>query len=192
MTDSSSTVEEAILRRLCPDQRVLDVGCANGRLTVALAQRVGARATGVDVSDALFPDARRAAREASVGRRMRCLKEDAHRMSTVKDRTFDAAIVVDTLHHLERPDDVLGEVHRVLKPGGRVMIAEMERRPDEPINNCLRFTRDELTVLLAEAGFRDLELEVTETHYLVAIARRGPGTGWRRDNITRAIVDAAR
>ena len=172
-TRKNGTVEETILRRLTPGRRVLDVGCANGRLTVALAQRAAARATGVDVSDASFPAARRAAREAGISRRMPCLKGDAHHMFFIKDGSLDAAIVVDTLHHLERPGQVLTEVHRVLRRGGEVMLAEMDREPGEPIRSCQRFTRDEIMAMLLEAGFRDVELELTETLYLVAIARKG-------------------
>lgn len=177
----SPTVEDAILGRLKPQARVLDVGCANGRLTVALAQRSGARVVGVDISDVLFPSARRAAREAGVGRRMRCVKGDAHRMLFVRDGVFDAAIVVDTLHHLERPHEVLKEVYRVLTPSGWVMIAEMERKPQEPARTCVRFSRDELVDLLLHAGFRGVEVEETETLYVVAIARKGIRDRGKRD-----------
>lgn len=165
-------LEAAIIRRLRPDQRVLDIGCNNGLLMVFLAQSADARMTGLDISDQSFLQARQMARKAKVGRRVSCVKGDAHRMSFFKSGTFDAVIIVDSLHHLEQPHEAVAEVHRVLKPGGLIIVAEVERQPEEPASGCLRFTRDELTSLMLDAEFHDLEFEFAEPQHLLAVGTR--------------------
>jgi ubiquinone/menaquinone biosynthesis C-methylase UbiE len=168
-----STLERAILEQIRPDQRILDIGCANGRVAVAVAERAGA-VTGLDSSETLFNLARMAARQAGVHRKVRCVKGDAHELP-FEAASFDGAIMVDTLHHLERPELAVAEARRVLKPGGLVIVAEVERQPGEPVRGCNRYTRRELIALLANAGFTSVRLRTTAGMYMAATAREAMG-----------------
>ncbi len=103
-----------------PGAVVLDVGCGTGEDVRALAARVapGGRAIGIDASAAMIEEARRrddGTGEFRVG--------DATRLD-LPDAAVDGARAERTLQHLVRPGDAVAEMARVVRPGGRVVVAE--------------------------------------------------------------------
>ncbi|MBK1670434.1 SAM-dependent methyltransferase [Rhodovibrio sodomensis] len=90
-------------------ERILDLGCGDGRLTQEAAAG-GARLTGVDLSPQLVAAAR--------GRGLDVQVADAAALP-YPDASFDAVLSNAALHWMTEPEPVLGEVARVLKPGGR-------------------------------------------------------------------------
>jgi demethylmenaquinone methyltransferase/2-methoxy-6-polyprenyl-1,4-benzoquinol methylase/phosphoethanolamine N-methyltransferase len=114
------------LARLEPGERVLDVGCGTGGVTLPARQRVGGggAAAGIDPSPEMIAVARRKARRAGL--------EIDFRVGVIEalpyaDGSFDAVTSSLMMHHLPEPLQVSGlaEVYRVLKPGGRLLIADM-------------------------------------------------------------------
>jgi ubiquinone/menaquinone biosynthesis C-methylase UbiE len=110
----------------CPDGgELLDVACGFGRHAVPLAG-AGFRVTGVDRSAALLAEARRRAGDADWPR----LIAADYRDLPFADASFDAALNLYTsLGYLGDEEDtrVLGEVARVLRPGGKLVIETMHR-----------------------------------------------------------------
>jgi ubiquinone/menaquinone biosynthesis C-methylase UbiE len=49
---------------------------------------------------------------------------DAGQLATLWGEQFDAVTLVWTLHHMAHPEATLREIHRILKPGGRVLIGD--------------------------------------------------------------------
>jgi trans-aconitate methyltransferase len=96
-----------------PGERILDLGCGDGPLTLELLSR-GAEVIGVDGS----PEMIRAARERGIDAHVM----DGHALDF--DAEFDAVFSNAALHWMLRPDDVIAGVARALKPGGR-FVAEM-------------------------------------------------------------------
>ncbi|BAM05211.1 class I SAM-dependent methyltransferase [Phycisphaera mikurensis] len=90
--------------------RLLDVGCGEGLVTAALARRTGLTAVGVDV-------------DAEAGAAAPVLACDGRRLP-FRDGAFDAATVLTVLHHCDDPEAVLAEAVRVVRPGGRLLVAE--------------------------------------------------------------------
>ena len=103
--------------------RIIDVCCGTGD-QLSLLRRSGMNVLGIDYSDAML---KVAARKSP---RISCLKQDATTMGFV-DQSFDMAIVSMGLHETgwEQAQGILKEIHRILKPAGRLIIADYELTP---------------------------------------------------------------
>jgi len=102
-----------------PGERVIDVGCGTGATTLAIAERVGPEGScvGIDISEPMLSRAVSAEAKPNVG----FLRADAQQLP-FRDETFDAATSLAVLQLIPNPATTLGEIVRVLKPGGRVAI----------------------------------------------------------------------
>jgi ubiquinone/menaquinone biosynthesis C-methylase UbiE len=148
------------LSNLTPGMRLLDDGCGRGELVLAAA-RAGAVAVGVDFSpDAVALTAEALARAGlpvSGAQRM-----DACRLGFADD-SFDVALMTDVVEHLlpDRLQEALLEVHRVLRPGGRLVVHTT------PSKEFLR-TGQHIWRLMCRLGGRAVPpvlTEETELHY---------------------------
>ena len=110
---------------LRPGQRLLDVGCGPGDAAVALAADLGAdgEVVGVDASAAMLVEAGR--RAADVRCSFRTELGDAMALD-LPDRSFDAARAERTLQWVPDPAAAVAELHRVLRPGGRVALIDTD------------------------------------------------------------------
>lgn len=107
------------LARLCGIGRgssVLDVASGTGESACELAERPGARVTGVDLSVRMLERAGRKARRRRL--EIGLARADAHGLPFA-DATFDAAVSECTTCILDK-ERAIGEMVRVVKPGGRV------------------------------------------------------------------------
>ncbi len=100
-------------------QRLLDVGCGAGQTAIPAAKN-GAMVTGIDVAENLIAHARRRAREAGLD--IRFDVGDAEALPYA-DGSFDAAISLIGAMFAPRPERVVSEFARVLKPGGKLYMA---------------------------------------------------------------------
>lgn len=98
--------------------RILDVGCGSGLYATELVRR-GAEVVGFDGSVRLVQLARqRLGSEADL--RVHDVREP---LNWLGNESVDAAIMALVLHHLEDPVPALREVHRVLRPGGQLVVS---------------------------------------------------------------------
>jgi ArsR family transcriptional regulator len=116
----------AALGLLDPSWQVGDLGCGTGTLSAALAPHV-ARVEAVDASPAMLA----AARQRLEGLPNVALHEGTLEALPLADGSLDAAVLLLVLHHVADPLVVLREVRRVLRPGGRVLVADMRAHTRE-------------------------------------------------------------
>ena len=115
-------VDRAALRS---GERIVDIGCGTGKVPVVAAGTVapGGAALGVDASAGMIARARQRARDANV--------EVEFRQAAMEDLpfpedSFDVVLCCQALHHVPRDAKIqaLAEMHRVLKPGGRLLLLD--------------------------------------------------------------------
>jgi ubiquinone/menaquinone biosynthesis C-methylase UbiE len=154
---------------------VLDVACGTGLVTFCAAQAVGptGRVLGVDLSGRMIEAARRRAEERSASN-ITFARMDAESLD-LPDAGFDVALCSLGLMYMPDPEKAVREMVRVLRPGGRLVLAVWGERsacgwaPLFPIVDaevssevCPLFFRlgqtDALARLCAEAGVEILEL----------------------------------
>lgn len=106
------------------EQDVLDVGCG---LATDLSRfaRGGARVTGIDLSEHAIKLAQTNFKQR--GLEGRFLHMDGRQM-TFEDASFDFVYCHTVLHFTPEPEAMIGEIHRVLKPGGTAFFMAINRR----------------------------------------------------------------
>jgi ubiquinone/menaquinone biosynthesis C-methylase UbiE len=114
---------------LAPGAVLLDAGVGTGRFALPLAQ-IGVPVVGADISDGMLAQlqAKRAALEAQGSPLpLRVVRADLRRLPFASG-VFDAALVVHILHLIADWQAVLGEIERVLAPGGMLLLAQESGR----------------------------------------------------------------
>lgn len=160
------TLDQALLK---PGESILDVGCGTGGVTIPAKTRVGENgsAAGIDPAPEMIAVARRKAERART--------EIDFRVGVIEslpfpDETFDVVTSSLMMHHLPEHLRVKGlaEIWRVLKPGGRILVADMIRPSGSSFQrfftsvilhhgHVVEFGLQDVPALVREAGFEDVE-----------------------------------
>jgi len=152
------------LAHLEPADVVLDVGCAHGAHALSVARRAQ-RVVGIDYDVTQLRTAVERARALGLDN-VRLIAWDITHPFPFPDAVYDAALFLDVIEHLEPRRQVLAEIARVLKPGGRLLVSGPNRDtswrrrlraaglfafsdPDHKIE----YTREEFLAELAAGGF---------------------------------------
>jgi demethylmenaquinone methyltransferase/2-methoxy-6-polyprenyl-1,4-benzoquinol methylase len=141
---------------LGPGAVALDACCGTGDLAFELARRVepGGRVIGSDFSESMLDLARKKAADRGADS-VRFEFGDALALS-YDDETFDAVTVGFGVRNLADLDRGIGELARVLKPGGRLVILEITNPRRPPLSTFFSLWFDRLVPLLGTlAGDRD-------------------------------------
>jgi ubiquinone/menaquinone biosynthesis C-methylase UbiE len=149
---------------------VLDVACGPGILSAAIAK--SARdVVAFDLTPEMLKKATQRCSEAGLANVS--FREGNAAELPFADAAFDAVVTRLSVHHFDRPGRVMSEIFRVLRPGGRFVIADVissEQPAEAELQNAIEILRDpshvrmlpgsELTSLIKDAGFA-IESQVT-------------------------------
>jgi SAM-dependent methyltransferase len=109
---------------LRPNSSVVEVGCGSGGYALHLAEKVGCRLVGLDTNAFGVRNANQLALVRGLASEVRFEQCDASKNLPFDDNTFDAVFANDVLCHLPGRPEVLGEMFRILKPGGRMLFSD--------------------------------------------------------------------
>jgi ubiquinone/menaquinone biosynthesis C-methylase UbiE len=164
---------DLIIRSGLRSGHALEIGPGPGYLGLEwLKKTEGTRLTGIDISPDMITRANNNAAEYGLTERTEYALSDARRLP-FEDGSFDGVFSNGSLHEWERPEEVIGEMLRVLKPGGRLFLSDLRRDMWPPVKWFLwlgtrpkvmrsglltsigsSYTPAELTKLIAEAGLQ--------------------------------------
>lgn len=146
-----------------PQGRLLDLGCGDGQL-VEFMQNRGWQAEGLDFDPAAVENAVRRGLHVKVG----TLSSECH-----PENSFEAIIMSHFVEHIHEPIRLLAECHRILKPGGRLLILtpnvnswghrrfEGSWRGLEPPRHLHLFSPQSIRQLVQRTGFEKITVTTT-------------------------------
>ncbi len=105
---------------------VLDVGCGGGILTEAMAA-AGARVTGIDLSEKALGVAQLHKLESGVAVDYRLVAAEA--LAAQSPASFDVVTCMEMLEHVPNPPSIVAACAALVRPGGRVVFATLNRNP---------------------------------------------------------------
>ena len=130
-------VYERLTSRIKPGQRVLDIGCGTGALTIRATMR-GARVKAIDINPWMLEIAGKKVEEVALTHRVELCEMGVAELDTEAAESYDA--VMAGLCFSELSEDelryALREIMRILKPGGLLLIAD-EVVPRSPLKRVI-------------------------------------------------------
>ena len=123
------------MARVAPGDEVLDLACGTGDLTHAFARRSrAARIVGADFTQEMLDLAehKRAALHPELAARVSYTNADAMALP-FGDASFDVVSIAFGIRNVQDPVAALGEMRRVLRPGGRLVVLEFDRPRLAPV-----------------------------------------------------------
>jgi ArsR family transcriptional regulator len=147
---------------LLPPLEVADLGCGEGYLSIEMA-RWARRVVAVDRSREVLSRGRELARRRKIGNIV--WKRGELERVPLQAETMDVVLLSQALHHAEKPEVVMAETRRILRPGGRVLILELREHGEAWVraklgDRWLGFSDAALQALMAGAGFDDITVRV--------------------------------
>lgn len=152
---------EAMLKILNYDV-VADLGAGEGTLSQLIAQRAR-KVIAIDNSEKMVEFGQKLAREND-------LPHLEYRLGDIEsppidDDSVDLALFSQALHHAREPSQALAEAHRILKPGGRLVILDLlqhsfEKARELYYDTWLGFAEVELADMLTARGFTEVETAI--------------------------------
>jgi len=171
-------IAEALIR-LMPPMIIADLGAGDGTISQLMAERAK-RVIAIDNSEKMVEFGGDLAKKHGITNleyRLGDLEDVPIRTGTV-----DLAFLSQALHHARHPDRALGEAWRILKPGGRIAILDLNRHNFEEAREMyadlwLGFTELEMERMIKGAGFKNAETAVvykeTEAPYFETVLGTG-------------------
>jgi ubiquinone/menaquinone biosynthesis C-methylase UbiE len=160
----SDNVREVVLTRARVEagRTAADLGAGTGFITQGLI-RSGLRVIAVDQSQAMLDEMKR----KFAGRSDIDYRIAVPGKLPIADAEVDYAFANMFLHHVENPGDMIGEMARIVKPGGVVMISDLDEHDHEFLrteqkDRWLGFGRKDIERWFLDAGLKHVTVESVE------------------------------
>jgi trans-aconitate 2-methyltransferase len=148
-------------------ERVLDVGCGDGRISTAIASRVpSGSVTGIDASANMI-------KLASQQTAPNLHFQVADARSLPFQAEFDLVVSFNALHWIREQEEALASIHRALTPGGKAQLRLVPAGERKSIETVLEETRNSPRWREYFADFQDPYLRLTQDEYCALATKSG-------------------
>ncbi len=152
------------LLKLMPPMVIADLGAGEGTFSQLLAQRAEL-VIAVDNSEKMVEFGSQVAKEngyKNLEYRLGGIEEPP-----IEDESVDLAFFSQSLHHAEKPAEAVAAAHRILKPGGRIVILDLLKHQFEEArelyaDHWLGFSELDISRFLNEQKFQDIDISVVD------------------------------
>lgn len=145
----------ALLR---PGERVLEVGCSNGRISEVLQQQSGCRLVGVDYADVAVEQALRRTADRREVLDFHCA--DLTR-DELPDGNFDTVLAIDSIYFMGDYGATLRKLNAKLRSGGRLIVAAFQVREADDPADILEPAQTRMSQVLRALGFEWVQHDFT-------------------------------
>ena len=163
--------------QLAPHARYADLGIGDGMLTLMLSE-VALSVSAVDISPEMLAQLTALAKSKNITN-IETVQGEIEDLP-LPDASHDVAILSQALHYADSPPRALAEAHRILVPGGRVLIIELLAHTEDWVREKLQhrhlgFTESHLEGLLDDSGFRHTKViraarDAEPPHFMTLVA----------------------
>ena len=139
---------------LKPGSVIADIGAGSGYFSFRFAHHVGTgKVYAVDISPDMILHMNRRIRDAGIANVTTVLAPPDDPL--LPDSSLDYVFICDTWHHIEKQDQYLAKLKKMLKPGGQLVMIDFQKR-DLPVGPPLgmKIAREDLVRQMEEAGFQ--------------------------------------
>jgi len=149
---------EFLISLIKPDEKVLEVGCSNGRITEYIHQRAGCTMLGVDYSDVAIAQAQHRTRGKEPALAFQCvdLIQDG-----LPGENFDVVLAIDSIYFMGDYGATVAKLNAKLSPGGRMIIAAFQAKEDNDPDTILLPDRTRMAETLQGLSFRYTQYDFT-------------------------------
>lgn len=152
------------LLKLMPPMVIADLGAGEGTFSQLLAQRAE-KVIAVDSSEKMVEFGTQVAKENGTSNLEYRLGEIE--APPIEEGSVDIAFFSQALHHAEKPEVAIAAAHRILKPGGRIVILDLLKHQFEEARELyadrwLGFSELEVSRYLTAEGFEEIDISVVD------------------------------
>jgi len=164
--------------RICKRDRVLDAGCGVGGSSLFLAQKYGCDVVGISLSGKQVQRASTIAEKAQIHPKPSFLVGD-YTHTGFEKHSFDVVWAVESVCHASNKEDFVAEAARLLKTGGRLILADGFALKDHPLmDKWLKGwgvpsleTAEDFIAMLKRHGFSNIEFQDATPHVMPSAKR---------------------
>lgn len=172
-----STFLNEIFHLIQGNEIILDAGAGSGYFSLIIAEKLtSGKLICLDLSEEMLYKLKKRTAQKGLDEKIQAIKGRASSVP-IKNKSIDLAVSNAVFHELSNPDSVLGEIIRILKPGGRVIITDFR---DTQLGRRMGMHRDgahgafsinELKFLLIKTGFIDVKISALK-HWIIGIGKK--------------------
>lgn len=165
-------IKKFLEENIAPSSRVLDVGCGTGWTGLFLAKiKRHCQVDGIDLNALKVHRANALFNRAKLNHLVVCHTTPAEALVKRFGRTkFNAAVSVHSLHHYDDVVRALKQIKIVLKPGGKLLLGELDQEYGETVDDCPRYSIKKIRQLIANSGLKIQSVQNLDPGILLVLA----------------------